>query len=137
MNRALATFHENYAYIPFNESYCRLEELVVQRIEADSKSTAYYLECEALLIKVYLAGGFLPRPPPLFKIRFTGNKIYVLLSIGGVAEAPWAPKKWPPSLQICRIISRPCETVSVSIATYLSLRHSISRPHILVSNKKY
>ena len=39
---------------------------------------------------------------------------------------PWAPKNEPPSLQICRMTSRPRE-----------LRHFVSTPRILVSNKKY
>jgi len=33
---------------------------------------------------------------------------------GRGAEAPWSPQKWPQSLQICRMTSRPRESVSAT-----------------------
>ena len=56
---------------------------------------------------------------------------------GGGGEAQWAPQKLPSSLQIYRMTSRPLKTVSVLLVTSPSLRHSVSTPRILVSNKKY
>ena len=51
---------------------------------------------------------------------------------GGGAEAAWALQKWPPSLQICGMTSRPRKTVSVPLALCRSLGHFVSTPHILI-----
>ena len=40
--------------------------------------------------------------------------------------------KLPPSLQICRMTSRPRKTVSVPLATSPSLRHFVSTPRIFI-----
>ena len=52
---------------------------------------------------------------------------------GGGAEAPWTLQKWPPSLQICRMTSRPRKNVSMPLATFPSLSHFVSTPRILIS----
>ena len=63
---------------------------------------------------------------------------------GRGAEAPWSPQKWPPSLRICRITSRPRKTGLPAPVTSSSLPpFCLHAPHfgfnkkIFGSNKKY
>ena len=56
---------------------------------------------------------------------------------GGGAEVPWSPQKWPPSLRICRITSRPRKTgLPAPVTSYGLPPFCLHAPHF-GSNKKY